>query len=69
MTCCNLDRKFTIASVICGIVSDRLSAGTHKRTGVKNQRRQTPKAATRQQLQQLLAVESPAFPVKAPARA
>ncbi|MEG5060537.1 hypothetical protein QUB60_21760 [Microcoleus sp. A2-C5] len=33
---------------------------------MKNQRRQT-KADTRQQLQQLLAVESPPFPVKAPA--
>ncbi|MEG4002585.1 hypothetical protein QT978_22950 [Microcoleus sp. SVA1_B3] len=65
MACCNLDRRLKIASVICGIVSDRLSASTHNRTGVKNQRRQAPKAVTRQQLQPLLAVESPAFPVKA----
>jgi hypothetical protein len=67
VVCCNLDRKLKIASVICGIVSDRLSAGTHKRTGVKNQRRQTLKAAAPQQLQQLLAVESQTFGVKAPA--
>jgi len=67
VACCNLDHKLKIASVICGIVSDRLSAGTHKRTGVKNQRRQTPKADARQQLQQLLAKKaSPVFPVKAP---
>jgi len=38
-----------------------------KRTGVKNQRRQTPKAVTSKQIQHLLALESPPFPVKAPA--
>jgi hypothetical protein len=50
VACCNLDRKLKIASVICGIVSDRQSAGTHKRTGVKNKRRQTAKAGCGQQL-------------------
>ncbi|MBE9092697.1 hypothetical protein [Tychonema sp. LEGE 07203] len=35
-----------------------------KRTGVKNQRRQTPKAVTSKQIQHLLALESPPSPSK-----